>query len=288
MSAMTFGQRLQKLDRRWLYLLTALVIGIPFLPGVRVPVPAPVIQPQTRAYYQAIEDLASDPVESKKLVIVAVNYGAGTLAENQSQCEATLKHLMRKKLKFALLTFIDPQGRDLGLRLAERLGPSRGYTYGQNWCSFGFRPFDGVNQILKTMSTDMPGGVVTDAKGAAIESLPVMAGVRSADDVGMVINFASTQSIDVWLQFFSRPDKSALPVLYAPTSIMAPEAYPLLRSGQLKGMLTGLKGAIEYEALLKEPGFATSASASLSWAHFLIIGLVILGNVGMYLEKKRV
>jgi hypothetical protein len=285
---MSLGERLQKLDRRWLYLLTALIIGLPFVPGIRVPVPPPVIQPQTRAYYQTIEDLAADPVESKKLVIVAVNYASGTLAENQSQCEATLKHLMRKKLKFALFTFTDPQGRDLGLRLAERLAADQAYTYGESWCSFGFRPAAGVDQTLKTMCTDLPGGIVTDVNGKPIASLPMMASVKSADDVGLVINFASTQSIDLWLQFFSRPDKSTLPMLYGPTSIMAPEAYPLLRSGQLKGMLTGLKGAIEYEALLKEPGFATSASASLSWAHFLIIALVILGNVGMYLEKKRV
>jgi hypothetical protein len=283
----TLAQRLQRLDRRWLYLLTAVIIGLPFVPGVRVPVPDPVIQPRTVQYYDAIEALAADPIESKKLVIVAVNYGAGTLAENQSQCEATLKHLMRKKLRFALFTFIDPQGRDLGLRLAERLGPERGYEYGKNWCSFGFRPSDGVNQILKAMSTDMPGGVGNDVKGAPVGSLAVMEGVKSADDVGMVINFASTQSIDLWLQFFSRPNKTSLPILYAPTSIMAPEAYPLLKSGQLKGMLTGLKGAIEYEALLKEPGFATSASASLSWAHFMIIGLIVLGNIGMYLERRR-
>jgi hypothetical protein len=90
------------------------------------------------------------------------------------------------------------------------------------------------------------------------------------------------------VQYFSRPDKSPLPLLYCPTSIMAPEAYPMLRSGQLKGMLSGLKGAIEYEVLLKEPGFATSASASLSWAHFMIIVLVIVGNIGMLLERKRV
>lgn len=285
---MTLGQRLQKIDRRWIYLVTAIIIGLPFVPGMRVPVPPPVVQPQTKAYHQAIEDMASDPAESKKLVIMSANYGAGTLAENQSQCEATMKHLMSKKLKFALFTFIDPQGRDLSLRLAERLAPKYGYKYGEDWCSFGFRPSSGVDQTIKTMSTDLPGGIVTDVNSAPIASLPMMKDIKSADEVGMVINFASTQSLDLWLQFFARPDKSPLPILYAPTSVMAPEAYPLLRSGQLKGMLTGLKGAIEYEALLKEPGFATSASASLSWAHFLIIVLIVLGNVGMYLEKKRV
>ncbi|MGC4047925.1 MAG: hypothetical protein QM758_29370 [Armatimonas sp.] len=285
---MTLGQRLQRIDRRWLYLVTALIIGVPFIPGARIPVPAPVVQPQTIAYHKAIEDMAADPVESKKLVIMSVNYAAGTLAENQSQCEATMKHLMKKKLKFALFSFTDPQGRDLSLRLAQRLAPEYNYKYGEDWCSFGFRPSSGIDQTVKTMSNDLLGGIVTDVNRAPIGSLPMMKTVKSADEVGMVIHFASSDSLDIWLQYFARPDKSALPVLYAPTSIMAPQAYPLLRSGQLKGMLTGLKGAIEYEALLKEPGFATNASASLSWAHFLIILLVVMGNVGMYLEKKRV
>ena len=285
---MTWGRRLQSLDRRWVYLLTALVIGFPFVPGVKVPVPPPVIQPQTRAYFDAIESFADDPVEGKKLVILANNYASGTLAENQSQYEATLRHVMRRKLKFALFAFYDPQGRELGLRVAERLAPQYGYVYGENWCSFGFRPYDGINQVLKTMSNDMQGGLVNDANGKPIGSLPMMRDVKSADDVGLVVHFASANSLDPWIQYFSRPSNTPLPILYGPTSIMAPEAYPMLRSGQLKGMLSGLKGAIEYEALLKEPGFATSASASLSWAHFLIIALVVVGNVGMVLERKRV
>lgn len=285
---MTWGRRLQSLDRRWIYLLTALVIGFPFLPGVKIPVPPPVVQPPTQAYYDTIEAIADDPVESKKLVILANNYSSGTFAENQSQYDATLRHLMRRKLKFALFAFNDPQGRDLGLRVAERLTPSRGYVYGENWCSFGYRPADGINQVLKTMSNDLQGGLVNDAMGQPIGSLPVMAGIKSADDISLVVNFASAQTIDSWVQFFSRPDKSRLPLLYGPTSVMVPEAYPYLRSGQIAGMLSGIKGAIEYETLLKEPGFASSASASLSWAHFLIIGLIVVGNVGMFLERKRV
>ena len=285
---MTWGRRLQSLDRRWIYLITALVIGIPFLPGVKIPVPPPVVQPQTRAYYDTIEAIAADPVEKRKLVILTNNYASGTLAENQSQFDATLRQLMRHKLKFALFAFNDPQGRDLGLRVAESLAPSRGYVYGENWCSFGYRPADGINQVLKTMSNDLQGGIVNDANGQPIGSLPVMANVKSADDVSLVVNFASSATIDSWVQFFSRPDKTPLPLLYGPTSVMAPEGYPLLRSGQLKGMLNGLKGAIEYEVLLKEPGFATQASASLSWAHFMIILLIVVGNIGMYLERKRV
>jgi hypothetical protein len=68
---------------------------------------------------------------------------------------------------------------------------------------------------------------------------------------------------------------------------MANEAYPMLETGQLQGMLVGLKGANEFETLMKRPGFATRASASLSYSHLLIILLIILGNVGMIQDRKR-
>ena len=61
----------------------------------------------------------------------------------------------------------------------------------------------------------------------------------------------------------------------------------MLETGQLQGMLTGLKGASEYELLLEKAGFATSASASLSLSHLLILVLIFLGNLGMFLERKQ-
>ena len=51
-------------------------------------------------------------------------------------------------------------------------------------------------------------------------------------------------------------------------------------------MLIGLKGASEYELLLEKEGFASSASASLSLSHLLILVLIVLGNIGMVVERK--
>lgn len=284
---MNLGRRLQTIDRRGLYLLLMVIVGLPFVPGVTIPVPAPAVLPQTRAYYDTIENVARDEKTKGQLVILATNYGAGTMAENQTQFEATAKHLVRHRMKIALLSFIDPQGRDLGQRAFERIAAKAGYEYGKDWCNIGYRPADGFNQVMLSAASDLPGTFGTDIRGARLADLPVMQGTKSADDIALAVNFASTASLPIWLQFFPKPNKERLTLLYAPTSVMAPEAFPLLRSGQLQGMLIGLKGSIEYEGLIRERGFATRASASLSYAHFLIIVLVALGNVGMFLERRR-
>ena len=78
-----------------------------------------------------------------------------------------------------------------------------------------------------------------------------------------------------------------VPLIYGCTAVMAVEAYPYLRSGQVQGMLNGLTGAGQYESLLNKPGFGSRMSASLSWAHFLILALIVLGNVAMVAARKR-
>jgi hypothetical protein len=114
-----------------------------------------------------------------------------------------------------------------------------------------------------------------------------MAKYKKADDVGLIIEFAAADTVKYWIQFFQRAGTAPIATLFCPTSVMANEAYPMLETGQLQGMLVGLKGANEFETVMKRPGFATRASASLSYSHLLIILLIVLGNVGMIQDRKR-
>ena len=66
------------------------------------PTPSPAILPETRKFYETIEEMAADPARKDKLVILCTDYGSGTSAENQTQTEAVAKHLMKKGLKFAV------------------------------------------------------------------------------------------------------------------------------------------------------------------------------------------
>lgn len=67
---------------------------------------------------------------------------------------------------------------------------------------------------------------------------------------------------------------------------MGPDMYPFLQSKQLTGLLGGLKGAAEYEALVKKKGSAISGMRPQSVVHVIIILFVIFGN-GIYFISKR-
>jgi hypothetical protein len=279
---------LNNLDRRILYLLLAIVIAIPLLaPAVTKPLPKPAITAFTQSYYDTIEKVAADPAAKEKLVIVSCNFASGTLAENLSQCEATIRHLMMRKLKFAIFGFSDPQGRELGQQAVDKLAKEYDYQYGRDYVNWGYRPSGAAVALIKTAVNDLPGAMGKDIRGMALGEVECMKGIKGVNDVSLICEFASAQTLPTWIQFFQRAGKAPIPTLYGPTSVMATEAVPYTESGQLQGMLIGLKGASEYELLLQKEGFATSASASLSLSHLLILVLIALGNVGMFMERKQ-
>ena len=282
---MNIWQRLQNIDPRLLYLLLIIVVGMPLI--VPVPVPAPAISPQTQSAYDTIERIAADPVLSKKMVILSCNFAAGTATENRTQCEVIMRHLMKRKLKFAIFAFADPQGRELGQQTANSLQAQYGYVYGRDYVNWGFRPGGAIVNILKAAVRDIPTAIGTDYTQTKLTEIPVMQGIQTVNDIGAIVEISGSNILPVWLSYFQRTGTEPIATLFCPTAVMAPEAYPFLKSGQLQGMLTGLAGAIEYEVLLREPGFASRASASLSYSHFLIIFLVIIGNIGMIITRRQ-
>jgi hypothetical protein len=51
-------------------------------------------------------------------------------------------------------------------------------------------------------------------------------------------------------------------------------------------MLLGVKGAGDYETLLGVKGRGTKVATALSMVYALIIGLIVLGNVGHFLARR--
>ena len=70
------------------------------------------------------------------------------------------------------------------------------------------------------------------------------------------------------------------------TAVGAPNFYPYVQSGQLLGLLGGLKGAAEYETLIDYPGDATKGMDAQSIVHALIVIFILLGNA-VYLWSLR-
>jgi len=77
------------------------------------------------------------------------------------------------------------------------------------------------------------------------------------------------------------------PIAGATTAISAPRQYPYLSSGQLLGLLGGLKGAAEYETLVERKDRATAGMDSQSIAHVIIVIFIIVGNIILIRERRK-
>ncbi len=267
---------LDAIDRRFLYGVLLLIVIV----GLLVPIPLPLaVGPQARGFYEAIEK--ADP---SKIAVVSTLWSASTQGENRPQTSVILQHLMRRRLRFALIAFGDPQSTTLAQELAEELAREHNYVYGKDWVNWGFRA--DIAGTLKGMVRDINETIKRDSiEKKPLEQFPVMKGVHNVKDVSVIAEVSASGNYVSWLGLVVGTTDA--PFCYAPTSVMAPELYTYLDSGQMKGMLFGIKGAAEYERLLGVNGFTTRAITPVSLSLVLLFVLIALGNYGMYKGRKR-
>jgi hypothetical protein len=63
--------------------------------------------------------------------------------------------------------------------------------------------------------------------------------------------------------------------------------YPYIQSGQLVGLLAGMKGAGEYEQLIEKPGLGLAGMAAQSSVHVAVIVFIILANVFYFIDRRK-
>jgi hypothetical protein len=119
--------------------------------------------------------------------------------------------------------------------------------------------------------------------GQRSRKLPVVQGVKSLSDYKMIIDVTPSGTVPIWISYSPKNVK----ILYCPTSVMAAEAYTYLDSGQIKGMITGAKGAQEYEQLLGIKGLGAPFANTISFSHVLIIVFILLGNFAMLMNRLQ-
>jgi hypothetical protein len=178
----------------------------------------------------------------------------------------------------------DVQGTQLSLDIAKRLAQEYGYEYGKDWVHWGFRPQAEV--VMKSLVRDIPGTFDKDYDGKPTKDMPVMRGIRDIDDVDAIVEIAASGIHLSWIGLVVGVNPE-LKFGFCPTSVMVPETYPYLASGQIVGTMEGMRGAAEYESLLRKPGLASVGMGSISLAHVLIMLLIVIGNIGYFASRGR-
>jgi hypothetical protein len=270
-----FLEKLQYIDRRYLYLVLAVVVALPVF--VSLPLPIEPSQ-ETLGAYRAVES-----VPPGKIVLIQSDWDAGSKGENQGQAEAIIDHLMRRNIKFAVIS-ANPYGPPFAEMVDEVTARRYGKRYGVDWVNFGYKIFPGTEAyVLPSLARDIPGTVKTDYRGTPLSKIPMMAGVKDIHDVAVVFNIGYGQQL-LWIPFVQSVYGTKM--VFAIAAINSTTMYSYITAGQLAGMLVGAQGGAEYEALIGyekrtgRVGWGNRVIQSQSWAHGLIILLIIIGNVG--------
>ncbi|MBI3910844.1 MAG: hypothetical protein HY320_07910 [Armatimonadetes bacterium] len=275
-------QIIGRIDRRLVYAGLFLITLAPLVGRWALPL---YVTPPPKMLADTINALPQD-----KLVFISSNWDAGTQAENRPQMTVLVRHLIRRRLKFASISIGAPNAPQLANAAIEQAIQLEKvpWVYGQDWVNLGYKL--ATEPWLRSFVRQIPEAVKEDWKGTPVDQIPVMRGVQKFGPDGqasMLIDITGSATIDGWYRYLS---PTGVKLGLGCTAVMAPEQYPFLDSGQLSGLLTGMKGAAEYEQIIGAQGFGTTAMAGQSFAHLYILILIILGNLSLvlgWLERRR-
>ncbi len=271
---MSFFDKLQSMDKRILYTLMLIVLIVPMIMPLNIPIS---INPSTKAVYDMVENL-----KAGDKVLLALDYSPGGSADVHPQLEVMMNHLMRKGVKTVMVSFWDA-GPMFGEQVVKPF-EAEGKKYGVDFINLGY--VAGGEPGIKKFATDVPGTTPKEFRGAPIANFEIMKDVKDAKAFKLIIDFASgTPGAKEWIRQVQTP--MGIPMAVGSVTVSVPEYTPFVQSGQLVGLLGGLRGAAEYEKLNGTPGSAVSKMDAQSMGHMLIIGFIVLGNVGYVLSRKN-
>ncbi len=271
---MNFWNAILKLDRRWIFLVVAIVTAIPIIHPLGLPV---FTTKETKGVFDAIEALQpGDPI------LVAFDYEPGSMPECEPMALALLEHAFRKKLRVTGVTILPVgvgTGEDALAKAAKRAGAVRGVDY----TFLGFKAEQFASVI--TMTVSVQNTFQTDRYGNDTSKLPALEGVKKLEDFKYMAVIHDDSTLETWVVYGQ--GATGIPMGSLCTAVMASGYIPFIQSGQLTGIVGGLKGASEYESLIGERAMASMGMDSQAVIHMFLIALMALGNTAYLLTRKR-
>jgi hypothetical protein len=256
-----------------IFILIALSVAIPLV--IKIGLPNEVTS-EVMAVYEEIDQL-----DSGSVVLVSFDHEASSLPEIKPMAQAVLRHCFNRKLKVVGLALL-AEGTAIGEQILRQTAEEYGTTYGRDYVFLGFRPQ--YQAAILGMGEDIKRVFPEDYNNDPLDRLPLMRKVKNYQDVLLIISVADGDMPVWWVDYaVSRYHKK---LACACTAVMATSFYPFLSSGQIVGLLGGLKGAAEYEILIKKPGMGQRGMDAQSVCHLVIILLVVAGNVGYFLKRS--
>jgi len=260
--------------RHWVFAGLFVLITVTMASGIKLTAP---VSPQTQKMYDFIDSLPPGSV-----LLVSFDHEASSLPEIRPIAMALLRHCFQRDLHPVGLALM-AEGTAIGYRLMQTTAAEYGTQYGRDYAFLGFKP-QYVAAIL-AMGESISATFPQDYLGNPFDSLPVLKGVETYDDVAAVLSIADGSFTTHWMEYGGR---YGVPVIAGVTAAMVTTYDPYLASGQMKAMVGGLRGAAEYEELEgRKSGGGARGMLAQSAAHLYVILLIVLGNIAYFTKRRR-
>ncbi|MEP7028093.1 MAG: hypothetical protein ABI960_05815 [Candidatus Eisenbacteria bacterium] len=270
---MNLGDRLEKLDRRWIFLLVGILVLLPLLFPLKLPIA--VSGPASR-FYEAV-----NAIPDGSIVVVSGDFDPASGPELMPMLTSAVRHLYTKNCKVIALE-LWPGGPPLVDGVLHSLGDAMGKKYGVDYVNLGYK--SGNEVVMLAFGSSFSRTFPNDYSGTAVNKLPLMQSVDNFDGVKLLINIsAGYPGTKEWVQ--QAQGRYHIRMVSGSTAVQAPELYPYLQSGQIIGLLGGMAGAAEYEKTTGVTGPATKGMDAQSSAHVFIMILILIGNV-IYFSRR--
>lgn len=272
---MGFWDKVSNIDRRWIYLMVAVATFFPMIVVMQFPVE---LTPEAVQLYEAIDNLPDSSV-----VMLTFDYYPSAMAETRPMSIAALRHMFSKDMKVVTVSNIPLGGPTIAEDVTRSIAKEYGKEYGADYVNLGYRA--NYVAVMHGLATSIESIFKADFTGTPLKDLPLMQDVKNYNDIEFIFVVADNATIDYWISIVNA--QYNIPVGGGVTAVVAPKMYAFVEAKQLTGLLGGMKGAAEYERLVKISGSATRGMASQSLVHFLIIFFVIIGNVAYFVTRKH-
>ena len=268
--------KIGSIDRRWIFIIIALVVVVPLLVPIGLPIRA---TDTSKSVYDAVEAL---PKGSK--VLLSIEYSPSTKPENHPMAISMMRHLFRNNHK-VYVTCLWPDGQFMAQDALNQVAVGEfDKKYGEDYVLLGYRP--GGEAVVKGIVSNIRKLFSVDARQTKVDDIPMMDEITNFKDFDFLFSASAGYPGTIeWVQYAADP--TGVPMSSGVTSIQVNEVMPYVQSGQMVGVLAGMPGAAEYESLIGQKGSATSGMDAQSVAHLVIVLFIVLGNISYFIDRKR-
>lgn len=235
------------------------------------------ISDDTQQMYDYLESL-----EPGSILIVSFDHEASSLPEIRPLALCMLRHAFKNDVKLIGIALL-AEGTGIGYRLMNTTAEEYNKQYGSDYVYLGFKP-QFIAAIL-SMGESIPATFPEDYLGQPYDSLDLLDSIVNYDDIAGVVSIADGSLTTHWIEYGQ--SRFGVRVSAFVSAAMVTTYDPYLSSGQLYGMVGGLRGAAEYEQLLGLGGSGSRGMLAQTGAHLYIILLVIIGNVIFFRSRER-